>query len=267
MGRTNDFLKLALGFVLVLPGAVVAQSSSSFFASAGPVAGGAPVVNPVHQEVKPFEVGALVQGGVGLSENRGSFRFFMAGVHAGKVLTGNFGPGVLHGNFEYAVEAFPFWRSYTPTFQRQTCTSITGPLGVQQASCSVPYTVGGTFTGVSVTPAILRWNFAGSRHISPWIQGAGGVIWTNHKYPAVGGPPVSTGGITNSSIGNNGANNNASVWNFTPQFGVGAHYFLRAHRSIDIGANAIHVSSASLGDKNPGVNASVQFTVGYSWWK
>jgi len=48
---------------------------------------------------------------------------------------------------------------------------------------------------------------------------------------------------------------------------VGLHYFVSANRSIDIGANAIHISSASLGDKNPGVNASVQFTVGYSWWK
>ena len=38
-------------------------------------------------------------------------------------------------------------------------------------------------------------------------------------------------------------------------------------RSIDFSANAVHVSSASLGDKNPGVNASVQFTIGYSWWK
>jgi hypothetical protein len=57
------------------------------------------------------------------------------------------------------------------------------------------------------------------------------------------------------------------VFNFTPQFGVGVHYFLHGDRSIDFGANAIHISSASLGDKNPGVNASVQFSLGYSWWK
>jgi lipid A 3-O-deacylase len=31
-------------------------------------------------------------------------------------------------------------------------------------------------------------------------------------------------------------------------------------------ANAVHISSASLGDKNPGVNASVQFQIGYTWW-
>ena len=267
MRRTKIFLQVVVGSALVvLPGIVAAQSGSSFFASAARGTSVA-IVNPVRQEIKPFEFGALVQGGFGLTQNRGGYKFFMAGVRAGKVLTGNFGRGVLLGNFEYAVEVFPIWQSHTPTFQRQTCVSITGSSGAPQASCSVPYSVGGTFTGVSVTPIILRWNFAGTRRIAPWMQGAGGLIWTNHKYPAVGGPPVSAGGITNSSIGNNGSNNDSSVWNFTPQFGVGAHYFVSANRSIDVGANAIHISSASLGDKNPGVNASVQFTVGYSWWK
>jgi hypothetical protein len=150
---------------------------------------------------------------------------------------------------------------------RQNCVTIAGPGGVQQASCSAPFTVGGTFTGASITPIILRWNFAGTRRWAPWVQGAGGLLWTDHKYPAFGGPPISTGGVTNSTLGDNGPNDDTSVWNFTPQFGVGAHYFVSGKRSIDFGANAIHISSASLGDKNPGVNASVQFTVGYSWWK
>jgi hypothetical protein len=29
----------------------------------------------------------------------------------------------------------------------------------------------------------------------------------------------------------------------------------------------VHISNASLGDSNPGVNATVQFQIGYSWWK
>jgi hypothetical protein len=45
------------------------------------------------------------------------------------------------------------------------------------------------------------------------------------------------------------------------------HYFMTPRRSIDFGANAVHISSSSLGDKNPGVNASIQFSVGYTWWK
>ncbi len=38
-------------------------------------------------------------------------------------------------------------------------------------------------------------------------------------------------------------------------------------RSIDLGVNAVHISSASLGDRNPGVNASIQIQAGYSFWK
>jgi hypothetical protein len=227
------------------------------------------VTNPLQQAARPWNFGGLVQGGFGVTENRGGFGFLWAGVHAGKVLTGNIGRGALRGNFEYAVEGFPFWQSYTPTSLRQNCIDVAlpGVPGVQDASCSAPFTVGGTFTGASITPIILRWNFAGTQRVVPWVQGAGGLLWTNHKYPAFGGPPISSGGITNSSIGNNAANDDTSVWNFTPQFGVGAHYFLSSKRSVDFGANAIHISSASLGDKNPGVNASVQFTLGYSWWK
>jgi len=204
----------------------------------------------------PFEFGAIVQGGVGLTEDRNGFKFAMAGVHAGKVLYKNHATGFTKGNFEYAVELFPYWQSFTPKFQRASCVAgaVTGEI-----VCSPYYTVGGTFSGVSVTPIILRWNFAGGRRISPWVQGAGGLLWTNHKYPAFGSPIL--------NLANDGPNSDASVWNFTPQGGVGLHYFLSPRRSIDFGANAVHISSASLGDKNPGVNASVQFTLGYTFWK
>jgi hypothetical protein len=203
-----------------------------------------------------WDLGVLVQSGVGLTEDRSSFKFLMIGGHAGRILTPNLGSGVLKGNFEYGVELFPLWQSYTPKFQRANCGTASNSSAL---SCSPLYTVGGTYSGVSITPIILRWNFTGTRRISPWIQGAGGVIWTNHKYPAFGGQPL--------SLSNDGPNTDASVWNFTPQGGVGFHYFLRPRRSIDFSANAVHISSASLGDKNPGVNASVQFTIGYTWWK
>lgn len=237
--RIGKFCTLALTFVAFTSLAV---------AQATPAA-----LNPMQSNSghRPLEIGALVQGGFGVTEDRGDFRFFMAGAQAGKVLTGNVGPGLLHGNFEYGVQLFPFWQSYTPKIQRELCPAT--------SACSGPYTVGGTFTGASITPIILRWNFAGTKRISPWVQGAGGLLWTNHKYPAFGGPPYNPN--------NDGPNSDTSVWNFTPQFGIGMRYFIRPRRSIDFGANAIHISSASLGDKNPGVNASVQFTVGYTWWK
>jgi len=227
----------------VLPGIGVAQQAAD--------------VAPVHARANAggWNFGALVQGGTGL-QDRSDFKFLMVGGHAGKMLTSEIGGGVLRGNFEYGVEVFPLWQSYTPTFQRIKC-----PPGVTSASqCSAPYTVGGTFTGASVTPIILRWNFTAGQRLMPWVQGAGGVVWTNHKYPAVGNTnyldPTQTG---------YGAN--TSIWNFTPQFGLGAHYFVRSRRSVDLGLNIVHISSASVGDKNPGVNSSLQFSVGYSWWK
>jgi lipid A 3-O-deacylase len=204
----------------------------------------------------PFEFGASFQGGVGLTENRDGFKFLMAGVHAGKVLYRHDKPGFFTGNFEYGMELFPYWQSFTPKFQRANCVAVAGG---SEISCTPLYTVGGTFSGASFTPIILRWNFAGRRRIAPYVQGAGGLLWTNHKYPAFGSPTL--------NLINDGPNTDASVWNFTPQGGVGLHYFLSPRRSIDFGANAVHISSASLGDKNPGVNASVQFSLGYSFWK
>ena len=205
---------------------------------------------------RPWEYGVLFQGGKGLTQDRGDFTFLMAGAHAGKVLTGEIGKGLFRGNFEYAAEVLPYWQSNTPKFQRYSCTATSNALIV---NCSPPYTVGGTFHGASVTPVILRWNFTHGRRLMPWAQAAGGLLWTNHKYPAYGQGPV--------NVINDGPNADASVFNFTPQGGIGLHYFLRPRQSLDLGANGVHISSASLGDRNPGVNASVQFSLGYTWWK
>lgn len=214
----------------------------------------------------PWDFGVLLQGGNGVTDNRDAFKFALAGVHVGKTLTAEHGPGPLRGSFEAAVELFPFWQSYTPSFLKATCYAAPVPGTTQIAIGSIPeafctpfYKVGGTYTGVSLTPAIFRWNFAGFRHISPWFQGAGGLLWTNHKYPAYGSTIL--------SIQQDGTNSDASVWNFTPQAGVGLHYYISPAHSVDLSANGVHISSASLGDHNPGVNASVQFSIGYSWWR
>jgi lipid A 3-O-deacylase len=221
-------------------------------------------VTPVSAEANgtPWVIGGLFQGGVGLTEDRNSFQFLLAGAHIGKVLTSEIGTGHFKGNFEYGIELFPYWQSNTPKFQRAACypTQVTGTtLFSPGVYCTPLYTVGGTYHGASITPIILRWNFTHGRRLMPWVQGAGGLLYTTHKYPAFGSPIL--------NLNNDGPNTETSVWNFTPQFGVGAHYFLKPHRSLDFSANAVHISSASLGDKNPGVNASVQFSVGYSWWK
>jgi lipid A 3-O-deacylase len=203
----------------------------------------------------PWEYGAVVQGGVGL-EQRTDFSFFLAGGHLGKVITPELGAGLFKGNFEYAVEVFPLWQSYTPKFQRLNC-----PIDATTSSqCYGPTTTGGTYRGVSITPIMLRWNFTHGRRFMPWAQAAGGLVYTTRKYPGVGD-------LDPTDATQTGPAADTSVWNFTPQGGIGAHYFVRPRRSVDMSVNAVHISSSSLGDKNPGVNVSLQISIGYTWWK
>ncbi len=123
---------------------------------------------------------------------------------------------------------------------------------------SDPYLVpvgGGTFTGVSITPVIFRWNFlTRAQRFQPWFQALAGSSTPRTNFRLMSWCRTAMPGGT-------------SVWNFSPQGGVGFHYFTRSRRSIDLGVNAVHISSASLGDKNPGVNASLQFQVGYTFWR
>ena len=196
---------------------------------------------------RSWEYGPFVNFGNGIGGDRSGYWFLALGGQAGKVLTPPVHASFLSGQFEYGVNVMPFWRAYTPAPHEQTFVfqgqTYTAPVG------------GGTFTGVSITPVIFRWNFlTPTRHVQPWFQAAGGLIYTTHKFPPdVLNPPGTPGGT--------------SVWNFSPQGGFGVHYFTRSRRSIDLGVNALHISSASLGDHNPGVNALWQIQLGYTFWK
>jgi lipid A 3-O-deacylase len=199
----------------------------------------------------PWEFGAFFQGGLGQGD-RDDFTFTSAGVRVGKVLTDPHLPGLLRGQFELAGEIMPYWQSFTPS-PHYALTKIYSQSGQLLAVENLPYG-GGTYTGASITPVILRWDFKPAKRFAPWVQGAGGLIYTTHKYP----PDI---------LVTHGQPGGTSVFNFTPQFGIGFHYFVKPRQSINFAANAIHISSASLGDRNPGVNASVQFQIGYTWWK
>jgi hypothetical protein len=217
-------------------------------------------VNPVAQvrEKKSWEHGPFIDGGFGVGE-RSQYKFFWAGYQLGKPLTPVFHAGVLSGQFELAGNIMPLWQAYTPAPHTKdtTCTDANGN----------PYTCtlevgGGTFRGVSLTPVILRWNFlTSSRRIQPWFQAAGGLVYTTHKFP----PNIQSTQTINGQTFQ--LDEGTCVWNFSPQGGFGVHFFTRAKRSIDLGVNGVHISSASLGDRNPGVNASVQIQLGYTFWK
>ena len=223
----------------------------------GAVAGGDNgAADPVAQvrNQKSWEYGPFVDWGIGVG-NRSDYKFLWGGFELGKVLTPVVHAGILSGQFQLSGNIMPLWLAFTPAPHEQQMTCLTAPGGTAYP-CTLPYG-GGTFYGVSITPAIFRWNFVtSSQRIQPWLQAAGGVIYTTHKYP----PNV----LSNPAAGIDGG---TCVWNFSPQGGGGIHYFFRPKRSIDLGVNGVHISSASLGDRNPGVNASIQVQVGYTFWK
>ncbi len=208
--------------------------------------------NPVAQvrRAKSWEFGPFLNGGTGLG-NRDNFQFFSAGFQVGKALTPVLHAGILTGQFELGANLMPLWQAYTPAPHEATFL-YPCPTG----SCYfVAPEGGGAYTGASITPVIFRWNFlTKSKRFQPWFQGAGGVIYTTHKFPPDQLVPHGTPGGT-------------SVWNFSPQGGGGFHWFVAPKRSIDVGVNGVHISSASLGDRNPGVNGSIQVQVGYTFWK
>jgi hypothetical protein len=232
-------------FVLVV-GTMMARAETPVSISAD---GNDAAANPAAhaRNAHSWEYGPFINWGTGLG-NRDTFRFLSAGVQLGKPLFPAVHAGIFSGQFELGGNIMPLWQAYTPaphseTFKFPGQAPYVAPVG------------GGTYSGVSITPVILRWNFlTRSKRFQPWFQGAGGLIYTTHKFPPTQLVPQGTPGGT-------------SVWNFSPQGGGGIHYFIRPKRSIDLGINGEHISSASLGDRNPGVNASIQIQVGYTYWK
>jgi hypothetical protein len=99
--------------------------------------------------------------------------------------------------------------------------------------------------GFGANPLIMKWNFTRGKKAIPYFLTQGGLLRTAVKIP-----PVNTSDI-----------------NFTSGAGVGLNYFVKPGRSVNCDIRATHLSNASLGDHNPGVNASLQFSIGYNWWK
>ena len=98
--------------------------------------------------------------------------------------------------------------------------------------------------GVGVNPLVMKWNFTRGKKVIPYLLAQGGMLWTTDRVP-----PGDTSRI-----------------NFLSGPGVGLNYFLRPRRSVSIDLRATHLSNASLGNHNPGVDSSLQISLGYNWW-
>jgi hypothetical protein len=213
----------------------------------------------------PWQIGGFVQGGFPpdyriITVQQSNFevyvnaelQLFSAGFEAG-IQTRRFeGPRPLRGRGEAMLEVMPFWLARYPS---QTIAQL---VVNEKGSVTAPYQWNGdNVHGASITPFLLRWNFSqrDSARIVPWVQLGGGLLWTNHKFPLYFHQQTDQ------------FESSTSVINFTPQVGAGINVFNRPKHSVNFAMKAIHISNASLGDHNPGLNQTLQFSAGYSWWK
>ena len=99
--------------------------------------------------------------------------------------------------------------------------------------------------GVGVIPAIWRWNFTSGKKIAPYASLSGGLLFSTQNLP-----PGQTSWV-----------------NFTPQTSIGANFFIGRGRAFSFEGADVHHSNADLGTYNPGYNAALFFSVGYTWFK
>jgi lipid A 3-O-deacylase len=149
-------------------------------------------------------------GGHSVAGGRGSTDAFNAGLRYGWILTDEHLPGTLRGRFEYAVDAVPLFLIFQPA---------------------------NTAYGVGFDPLGLKWNFKRRGNISPFLELAGGVVFTNHNVP--------TG---------------TNTVNFMDQAALGMH-ILRANYNVSLELRYMHISNAGLATPNPGMN-TVQVRLG-----
>lgn len=102
-----------------------------------------------------WELGAFAGGGTGLGKSDNT-QFLVAGGRGGLVLTPDFLPGFLHGNFEWAVDVMPAYFVFPPN--------------------------SGVY-GASIKPVMWQWNFTSAKTFSPYVAAAGGVVFTRSNIP------------------------------------------------------------------------------------
>jgi hypothetical protein len=101
---------------------------------------------------------------------------------------------------------------------------------------------GGQYAG-GIDPIMWKWNFTSGQKLSPYAAIVGGAVFSAHNLP-----PGDTSQV-----------------NFTSGMEIGAQIFRKGPNSWNVSVKAYHLSNASLGNKNPGLNANVQVMLGYTW--
>jgi hypothetical protein len=174
-----------------------------------------------------FGVWADYGNGVG---NRTDVHLGGAGLRIGRVLTGEHGSGWRRGTFEYDVDLTPVEIYHFPSVV---------PSGSSIALPSKNYYTGG------FTPLIMKWNFTSGHQWVPFVAAEGGIVFSNGDMPQ----------------------GDTSTVNFTSGAAFGFHRFVSSGNAWTFQGKIYHLSNASLGNHNPGVNAALQFKIGYTWFK
>jgi lipid A 3-O-deacylase len=99
--------------------------------------------------------------------------------------------------------------------------------------------------GFAFSPVIFKWNWTAGRRVVPYFAAEGGLLVTRRDVPLP----------------------DTSNVNFLPGAAFGFHILRPQGRAWSLSAHVTHISNASLGDNNPGINATLQFRLGYSWFR
>ena len=169
-------------------------------------------------QTRPEEGGHELQiwagGGHSVSGGTSNTGVFNAGLRYGWILSAPHGPGFLKGRFEYAVDAVPVFLVFQPA---------------------------NTAYGFGVSPLGLKWNFATRENVVPYVELAGGTLFTTHNVP------TGTGTV-----------------NFTSSAAFGIHFLRERAWSVEL--RYMHISNAGLERANPGLNTvQVRLGVGKFW--
>jgi lipid A 3-O-deacylase len=154
-------------------------------------------------EAGGHEIQVWTGGGHGTNGRTSDTGVWNAGLRYGWVLTGPHGPGFLRGRFEYAVDALPVFIVFQKT---------------------------NTAYGAGLNPFGLKWNFSGTRKITPYCELGGGTLFTNTQVPE-----------------------GSSRVNFTSSGAFGVH-FLREKYNWSAELRFMHISNAGISSLNPGIN-------------
>jgi hypothetical protein len=149
------------------------------------------------------EIQIWTGGGHGTNGRTSDTSVWNTGLRYGWLLSEPHGPGFLRGRFEYAIDAVPLFVIFQKT---------------------------NTAYGAGVNPLGLKWNFAGSRKITPYCELSGGTLFTNTRVPE-----------------------GSTRVNFTSSGAIGVH-FLREKYNWNAELRFMHISNAGISSLNPGIN-------------